>query len=288
MPMPSRKSPPAIPVAFRRSLLEALRRSDRHPACILYTLLLLVVLLGRRRAEQANWRLAGAYLADWVSYEIRPDIEFKDGHLTIDYSRFSELGANPNPEWVVKQMATIERQVEAAPAPAIATNKPSHGIVHGAWCANCRKPGRRRRANRLRQRLKPCAKTPSSEATVDLGNGEIVVTPSLVTVTRGAESVVFDIAKGGSVTPRTPLPDWIEQRKPGSTAYVSFGFSGRAEVQSDEVVVWNVSSAGPISCSTRTRHSGESPFGEVALTDRLRGRASIRRSQTRRSPGTTF
>ena len=64
------------------------------------------------------------------------------------------------------------------------------------------------------------------------------MTPDLITVTRGGETVVLDIARDASVTPRSPLPDWIEQRKPGATAYVSFGVSGRAEVQSDEVVVW--------------------------------------------------
>ncbi|TIN68985.1 MAG: ABC transporter permease, partial [Mesorhizobium sp.] len=87
-------------------------------------------------------------------------------------------------------------------------------------------------------------------ATVVLGSGQIAIAPNLVTVTRGAESVVFDIAKDRSVTPRTPLPDWIEQRKPGSTAYVSFGFLGRAEVQNDEVIAWR-------------RFFGKS-FGEVA------------------------
>ena len=32
-----------------------------------------------RGARNANWGIAGTYLADWVSYEVRPDIEFEDG-----------------------------------------------------------------------------------------------------------------------------------------------------------------------------------------------------------------
>lgn len=36
-----------------------------------------------------NWGIAGVYLADWVSYEIRPNIEFTDEGLTVSYPRFS-------------------------------------------------------------------------------------------------------------------------------------------------------------------------------------------------------
>ncbi|MBN9548690.1 MAG: phosphonate ABC transporter, permease protein PhnE, partial [Alphaproteobacteria bacterium] len=75
-------------------------------------------------------------------------------------------------------------------------------------------------------------------ATVVLGDGQISVTPDTVTVTRGDQSVVFDIARNSSVTPRMPLPDWISQRRPGATAYVSLGFLGRAEIQNDEVIAW--------------------------------------------------
>ena len=93
---------------------------------------------------------------------------------------------------------------------------------------------------------------------------QIVVTPGLVTVTRGDETVVFDIARGSSATPRTPLPDWIEQRQPGSTAYVSFGISGRAEVQNDEVVVWRrFAGWANFVFDTNSPFWGKS-FGEVA------------------------
>ncbi|TIP86479.1 MAG: phosphonate ABC transporter, permease protein PhnE, partial [Mesorhizobium sp.] len=205
--------------------------------CLLYTFYCAWFFSVAAVLEKANWNLAGAYLADWVSYEIRPDIEFKDNHLTIDYSRFSKLGANPDPDWVAKQMAVIELQVEAAPAPAIATNKSSQDsfMAPGAPTAENPAAPAGQSAPAVPETVRENAVV---AATVTLGNGQIAVTPNLVTVTRGAESVVFDIAKGSSVTPRTPLPAWIEQRRPGSTAYVSFGFLGRAEVQNDEVVAW--------------------------------------------------
>ncbi|RWN53144.1 phosphonate ABC transporter, permease protein PhnE [Mesorhizobium sp.] len=225
------------PDAFRRSLWKRYATPIGILLCILYTFYCAWFFSVAAVLEKANWNLADAYLADWVSYEIRPDIEFKDNHLTIDYSRFSKLGSNPDPDWVAKQMAVIERQVEAAPAPAIATNKSSQDSFMA--------PGAPTAENPAAPSGQSAAAVPETvrenavvAATVTLADGQIAVTPNLVTVTRGAETIVFEIAKGSSVTPRTPLPDWIEQRRPGSTAYVSFGFLGRAEVQNDEVVAW--------------------------------------------------
>ena len=37
----------------------------------------LVVLLDRHGAGQRQWDIAGTYLADWVTYEVRPDIEYR-------------------------------------------------------------------------------------------------------------------------------------------------------------------------------------------------------------------
>ncbi|MEO0547856.1 MAG: sulfotransferase [Pseudomonadota bacterium] len=57
--------------------------------------------------ERANWGIAGTYLADWVSYEVRPDVEFEDGYLEITYPRFSPLGDNPDPDWIVTKRILI-------------------------------------------------------------------------------------------------------------------------------------------------------------------------------------
>jgi phosphonate transport system permease protein len=224
------------PAAFKASFWKRYSAPIGILLCILYTLYCWWFFSVGAVLQQANWRLAGAYLADWVSYEIRPDIEFGDGYLTIGYSKFSELGAHPNPDWVIKEMATIDRKVEAKPAAAAAAKPADNSFMaQGAPTAENPAGAAGEAAPAAPQSVR---KEAIVKATVDLGDGSIVVTPSLITVTRGNETVVLEIAKDVSVTPRTPLPDWIEQRKPGATAYVSFGFSGRAEVQSDEVVVW--------------------------------------------------
>ncbi len=228
------------PDAFRPSFWKRFSMPLGILACVVYTLYCWWFFSVGAVLDNANWRLAGAYLADWVSYEIRPDIELHDGYLTIGYSRFSELGPNPDPDWVVKEMATIERPVERAATPSAEAGSSSAGsfMAPGAPTGGSTAPaeGTAQRDGEP-EALATVREEAIVKATVKLGNGEIAVAPGIVTVTRGDTSVVFDVSQDG-VVPRAALPGWIEQRREGSTAYLSFGWAGRAEVQSDEVVVW--------------------------------------------------
>ncbi|MBU2191634.1 MAG: hypothetical protein KJ796_09510, partial [Alphaproteobacteria bacterium] len=60
-----------------------------------------------------RWDIAGTYLADWVSYEVRPRIEYEDGYLDIAFSRGDPLGENANPDWLVRERAVVESRVDA-------------------------------------------------------------------------------------------------------------------------------------------------------------------------------
>jgi phosphonate transport system permease protein len=50
-----------------------------------------------------NWGIAGIYLADWVSYETRPNIEFTPEGLEVGYPRFSAYNAERHPDWIELQ-----------------------------------------------------------------------------------------------------------------------------------------------------------------------------------------
>ncbi|GLS31867.1 phosphonate transport system permease protein [Mesorhizobium albiziae] len=63
-----------------------------------------------------NWGIAGVYLADWVSYEIRPEIEFDGDRLEISYPRFSSYRADRQPDWI--RIEPVEREEPGAKAPA--------------------------------------------------------------------------------------------------------------------------------------------------------------------------
>jgi hypothetical protein len=62
--------------------------------------------------SNGNWNIAGAYLADWVSYEVRPDVEYKTGDIEITYPRFSPLGENPDPSWITTERGLVTVSVE--------------------------------------------------------------------------------------------------------------------------------------------------------------------------------
>jgi len=47
-----------------------------------------------------NWAIAGVYLADWVSYDTRPNIEFTDEGLQVRYPRFSAYNPERHPGWM--------------------------------------------------------------------------------------------------------------------------------------------------------------------------------------------
>ncbi len=75
-------------------------------------------------------------------------------------------------------------------------------------------------------------------ADVDLGRATLRITPDEVVVVTDGEEFGFRVRRGIAVTPEGPLPAWAEQRREGSTVYLTFGWDGRAEIQNDEVVVW--------------------------------------------------
>ncbi|MBA3446456.1 MAG: phosphonate ABC transporter, permease protein PhnE [Pseudaminobacter sp.] len=183
-----------------------------------------------------NWNIAGSYLADRVSYEVRPDIEFQDDYLEVSYPRFSPLGDNPNPDWVRKQTALVERTV----------NAPSAGSGGGASSsgASCLGPVGGAPAP-TGYTTAPADFKPETvreeaviRAVVEIGSGNVVdIISGLVTVTRGSETLVINIEQNESVSARGPLPAWAEQKGPGQKIFVGLGFAGRAEIEDDEVKI---------------------------------------------------
>lgn len=49
-----------------------------------------------------QWQRAELYARDWVSYAVRTTVRMSPEAITVSYPRFSELGDNPNPDWVIK------------------------------------------------------------------------------------------------------------------------------------------------------------------------------------------
>ena len=186
-----------------------------------------------------RWDIAGTYLADWVSYEVRPRIEYEDGYLDIAFSRGDPLGENANPDWLVRERAMVESRVDApqtASGNGGGTSSSSGSFLGtvGGEPAPTGTDTSAATADEARTVLRE--ETVRAVATISTSN-TIEVEPGLVTVTRGSETLIADIVRDQSVTARGPLPAWARQRNPGDKIVVSFGFAGRADIEDDEVKI---------------------------------------------------
>lgn len=52
--------------------------------------------------SEGKWERAGAYMADWVSWEATPRFRFENGGINLEWVR-SLLGSNPQPDWITKR-----------------------------------------------------------------------------------------------------------------------------------------------------------------------------------------
>ncbi|GCA49449.1 phosphate-import permease protein PhnE [Sinorhizobium sp. KGO-5] len=184
----------------------------------------------------ANWSIAGSYLADWVSYEVRPELEVEpDGTMTIDYGRFSPLGANPSPAWVELQHDVIQRDAPRSEA-QIRQPKTSSSIsfmvapaVKDEGAASIAEPA---------QPSGSLSEEVVIRAAVSLGGGtNIVVANKQVRVVHAGETLVAAVDGRGTTTPEGTLPNWAVQKRAGEKITLSFGTKGWAEIDGDEVSI---------------------------------------------------
>ena len=189
-----------------------------------------------------NWNIAGTYLADWVSYEVRPDIEYRDGEIEVTFPRFSPLGENPDPDWIETEQGTVTVIIDRP-----TDNSASAAPASGSFMS----PNSDATFTADDNALGGAAPVAAEDAVVTetrLGiaralvtineRGTIDVTPDRVIVTRynGSLEVLID-RQNEQVLVEGPLPDWATQREPGAKVFVDFGFYGRAEIRHREVKV---------------------------------------------------
>lgn len=190
--------------------------------------------------SNANWSIAGSYLADWVSYEVRPDILIAaDGAMEITYPRFDPLGPNANPVWLNATRETVTRTAAVPAAPSAGATTPaarSSSFSFMAPAATTAKADENAQAA-----IAPQARQEEivTQALVEMGRGRTVeIMPDRVVLARDGETVMLDLdGTRNTVDATAALPDWAEQRKPGAKVVASFGLSGWVEVQADKVKI---------------------------------------------------
>ncbi|WP_377293203.1 phosphonate ABC transporter, permease protein PhnE [Rhizobium sp. SG2393] len=187
--------------------------------------------------RRANWGIAGTYLADWVSYEVRPEFDIaRDGAMTLAYPRFSPLGDHPNPDWLTVEKTTMTRTV-AAPVSgggASTTAKPSMGFM-GAGASLGEKAAAAGAA----------PKTVMDEVVTRAevrynGSTRIEITPDIVTADHAGETLTMRLNhETGAVEAEGALPEWATQKRPGEKITLAFGPTGWAEVAGNDVSIRN-------------------------------------------------
>ena len=192
--------------------------------------------------SQANWGIAGNYLADWVSYEIRPEFDIdRDGAITVTYPRFDPIGPNPNPDWIETTRETITRtepapSAAAAPAPSVA--KPSSTFSFMTSPTPQAQSGTAPTENAV---TAPTVATEEviTEARIALsGSARIDLAGERVMLVRGDETVTLLLdQQRDTVTIEGSGADWVEQRLEGGRVIAYFGSAGWIDVSSDRVRV---------------------------------------------------
>src|SRR5690606_28771458 len=126
------------------------------------------------------------------SYEVRPRIEYEDGYLDISFSRGDPLGENGNPNWLVKQRAMVQGRIVVPN-----TNIGLGGGTSSSSGSFLGTVGGEPAPTGSDTSVEPAAepemvlREETVRATVIIGSANrIEVEPGVVTVTRGAQTLV--------------------------------------------------------------------------------------------------
>ncbi len=192
--------------------------------------------------SEANWGIAGNYLADWVSYEVRPEFDIDaDGAMTISYPRFDPIGPNPNPDWISSTRETITRSAAETPAAstaAPAAPKPSSSFSfmtsptpQAPAAATGTEQATTAPAVTSEEVITQARVALSASATLDIAGDRVILT-------RGDDTVTLLLDRtADTVTIEGSRPDWVEQRYEGGRVIAYFGSAGWIDVSSDRVRV---------------------------------------------------
>ncbi|TGT45931.1 phosphonate ABC transporter, permease protein PhnE [Mesorhizobium sp. M8A.F.Ca.ET.165.01.1.1] len=52
--------------------------------------------------RESHWERLPLFLTQWISYDLQPEFRLDQPEIMPKYPRFSALGDNPNPDWVIK------------------------------------------------------------------------------------------------------------------------------------------------------------------------------------------
>ncbi|MER8695275.1 phosphonate ABC transporter, permease protein PhnE [Mesorhizobium opportunistum] len=79
--------------------------------------------------RESHWERLPLFLSQWVSYDLQPEFRLDQPEITPKYPRFSALGENPNPDWVIRNPdGTFTVQIDG-PAKSVTFDKAQATIM---------------------------------------------------------------------------------------------------------------------------------------------------------------
>lgn len=267
------------PAAFERSLVKRFSVVLCVAIVALYAVYVSWFFAIGKVVSEGNWDIASTYLADWVSYEVRPDIDFRTGEIVVEFPKFSPLGSNPDPEWIITKSGIVtvkeksnDAMMQSKPASSgsfMAPDASSGGAELSFMAPNstATNMGSNEATSKTRDsNLVSTQKEGINQAEIVFSKtAHIIVTPSVVTLVNGTESVVLDVNPlDETVEPRGALPEWALQKREGEKIFANFGFAGRAEVRAKEVKIMRRFFGWENFFFDTNSHYWGKPFSEVA------------------------
>ncbi|MGV8937924.1 MAG: phosphonate ABC transporter, permease protein PhnE [Allorhizobium sp.] len=222
------------PALLQRSFLQRFRVVIAVACLILYMLFCWWFFSFGKVLGTANWTLAGNYLADWVSYEVRPDIDIaKDGTMQVVFPRYSPLGDDPHPDWIDAKRRTVTRTIEI---PASSQAAPTQPAAKSAF-SFVAPSNTGTAAEATTARRETVTEEVVTAADITIGSAHVNVADKYVTITFRDERLSVALLGPDKVKVEGALPVWAEQARPDSKVMVYFGFAGWLEIRGDAVKI---------------------------------------------------
>ncbi|QPC90805.1 phosphonate ABC transporter, permease protein PhnE [Mesorhizobium sp. INR15] len=79
--------------------------------------------------RESHWERLPLFLTQWISYDLQPEFRLDQPEITPKYPRFSALGENPNPDWVIRNPDGTYTVLIDGPAKSVTFDKAQATIV---------------------------------------------------------------------------------------------------------------------------------------------------------------
>ncbi|RNJ41714.1 phosphonate ABC transporter, permease protein PhnE [Mesorhizobium erdmanii] len=117
------------PQVFRRPLYKRFAPLFLFVGILTYLIYVLWFFSLPQVLRESHWERLPLFLTQWISYDLQPEFRLDQPEITPKYPRFSALGENPNPDWVIRNPDGTFTVLIDGPAKSVTFDKAQATIV---------------------------------------------------------------------------------------------------------------------------------------------------------------